>query len=118
MSLLALATTQRTPGVLGQKRHQVDANETKAMEASYNDGEGTGSSHKSEDSAPLCPPATTPLPAAHPTGPTDGSAPPALASWQNKIGLVVGALFFTVVGVVVGRWSATRAGYYSLTDPA
>ncbi|CAM9850452.1 unnamed protein product [Scytosiphon promiscuus] len=97
---------------------QIDVNETHAMAASYDDGKEKGSDHKSTASPPLCPPATTPLPAAHSTGPADGSPPPALASWQNTIGFVVGALFFTVVGVVVGRWSATRAGYYSLTDPA
>ncbi|CAM9357293.1 unnamed protein product [Hapterophycus canaliculatus] len=96
---------------------EVDANETKAIEASYDGGKSKASNRKSEGS-PLCPPATTTLPPARSTRPTDDSPPPALVSWENTIGLVVGALFFSVVGVVVGRWSATRTGYYSLSDPA
>lgn len=88
------------------------------MVASDDDVKGKGSTHKPVGSPPLCPPATASLPPAHSPGPADGSPPPALASWQDTIGLVVGALFFTVVGVVVGRWSATRSGYYNLNDPA
>ena len=99
---------------------EIDADETKAMEASsYSE---KGSKHTSDTSSPLCPPPTKPLPSVttdsdHPaSGPGSPSTvvPPALASWHNKIGLAVGALFFIVVGIVVGRWSATRPGYDNL----
>eukprot|EP00752_Nemacystus_decipiens_P011297 g10039.t1 len=99
---------------------EVDANETKAMQTSSSDGKE--SKHK-QPSSPLCPPPTKPLPSTSADsdqstpGTGSGSAPPssvvpsAMASWQDKIGLAVGALFFTVVGIVFGRWSTTRAGY-------
>lgn len=100
--------------------HQIDADETKAMEASSSDEKG--SKHTSK-SSPLCPPPTKPLPSVttdstSESGPGTPSTvvPPALASWHNKIGLAVGALFFVVVGIVLGRWSSTRAGYDNLVS--
>lgn len=108
---------------LPHTRRQVDANETKAMETSSYDGKG---SKQTQTSSSLCPPPTKSLPSTttdsdHSTpGTGSGSEPSStvvpsvLTSWQDKIGLAVGALFFAVVGIVVGRWSATRAGYEQL----
>lgn len=38
--------------------------------------------------------------------------------WDFGVVLVIGAVFFVVTGVVIGRWSATRAGYMNLSEPA
>lgn len=65
----------------------------------------------------------------HPFGHDSKCPPPAAAgppgaaaflppsSWQARVGLAVGAAFFVAVGIVFGRWSATRAGYVNLSDP-
>lgn len=65
----------------------------------------------------------------HPSGdvskcpPTAAAGPPGAAafllpsSWQAHVGLAVGAAFFVVIGIVLGRWLATRSGYVILSDP-
>ena len=45
------------------------------------------------------------------------SSPP--SSWGGgMLGGFMAAAFFTVIGVAVGRWSARRGGYSSLSGPA
>lgn len=106
---------------------KVDDNETKAAEGSSSSGGGVNqnvANQKHEETSSPYPPAKTSPPSSGTAGSTQAAGgaqsaavPTALVSWQDKIGLGVGALFFTVVGIVVGRWSATRAGYHSLSDP-
>ncbi|CAM9381692.1 unnamed protein product [Ascophyllum nodosum] len=65
----------------------VDANSSDAIEAStYNGMGGT-------------------LPRSLPVG-----------RWESTVYMMVGALFFVVSGVVIGRWSATRSGYVNLSE--
>ncbi|CAM9136658.1 unnamed protein product [Ectocarpus sp. 13 AM-2016] len=108
---------------------EIDENETKAAEgssSSSSDGgnENVSNQKQEKTSSPYRPVKTSP-PSSATAGSTQAAdrtqstaVPTTLVSWQDKIGLGVGALFFTVVGIVVGRWSATRAGYLALSDPA
>lgn len=68
----------------------------------------------SGDDSPECPPPTQASPPSVETHAGTTSLPS--QSWQANMGLVVGAVFFMVVGIVVGRWSATRSGYYNLSE--
>lgn len=53
----------------------------------------------------------------HTTGPGSPGGWKPKAPWDFGVGLVIGAMFFVVAGVVIGRWSATRAGYVNLSEP-
>lgn len=97
---------------------QDDEEATDAVEASST-GRQKGVKHPSGDIT-KCPdtPATSTGTGAS-SSPLEGKPgsgfPP--ASWERNVGLVIGSVFFIVVGVVIGRWSATRSGYYNLSDP-
>lgn len=93
---------------------QVDANATRAVEASSYDGKGV--KHPSTEDTPMCPPTTTSPPKVE-TDPDRSGVSLSTRSWKTKVGLVAGALFFAAVGVAVERWSATRSGYYSISEP-
>lgn len=85
-------------------RHQADSNASQAFQAStYH---GMGGALPSQDKTE-CNPAVG--------GATGGLKPK--APWDFGVGLVIGAMFFVVAGVVIGRWSATRAGYVNLSEP-
>lgn len=107
------------------KQRQADEAKTRqameGVEAPSYDGNGENPKQKSEESSLLCPPPNESLPSGTTDEKQGGPSTfvlPVLTSWRDKIGIAVGALFFTVVGVVGGRWSATRSGYLSLPGPA
>lgn len=93
---------------------QADADATATVAVSTTNQQ-KGVKHPSGDDTSECPPSTHASSSTVETYPGNASLLPS-KSWQANIGLVVGGLFFTVVGVVLGRWSATRAGYYNLSE--